>query len=97
MGFIYLWGVLLPILLAWGRYRCELHAESAYWRYHFKYRALSADEIKKGARSFAETIAGKSYLWAWPRPWVVWGFERRAKKVIRQVIRDTLNSAGMQQ
>lgn len=86
MILIYLWGVILPICLAWGRYRCELHAENASWRYHLENRIWSAADVQEAAVSFAADVSGKSYLYAWPPSWTLWGFKRRARKTIRQVL-----------
>jgi len=84
MLLLYVWGLLFPILFAWGRYRLELHAETWSWRYHLQQGAYNAEEVRKRAERFAKIVASWAYVKAWPERWAVWGFKRRAEKVIRQ-------------
>jgi hypothetical protein len=84
MGLIYLWGLIFPLWIAWGRYRCELHADAASWAYHLRKRLWSPQDVLTRAESFAMTVSGRAYAWAWPRRWALWGFLRRARKVIRR-------------
>jgi hypothetical protein len=86
MALIYVWGVIFFIFLAWGRYRCELHADTVSWRYHLKQRTWGPVQVRHRARQFAKTVSSWSYLKAWPKFWVIWGFKRRAEKVIKEVL-----------
>ena len=85
MALIYGWGLLVPILLAWGRYRCELHAESQSWRYHLTKGLWTGHEVRLRARKFARRVASWAYFKAWPESWALWGFKRRAERIIRKV------------
>lgn len=82
MFFLYLWGVIFPVFLAWGRYRCELHAESKAWKYHLTRGNMVEKEVQIRAVGFGRTVSGPAYGYSFPRFWVVWGFKRRADKVI---------------
>jgi hypothetical protein len=84
MFLVYVWGLVFPVLLAWGRYRCELHADAASWAYHLRKRLWTPNDVLARAERFAETVSSSAYAWAWPRRWAVWGFLRRARKVIRK-------------
>lgn len=86
MFLLYIWGVIFPIYLAWGRYRLELHAETASWRYHLEARSQSAEDVLRDAERFASNVSGRPYLYAWPRSLTEWGFRRRAKKVIKKYL-----------
>lgn len=84
MFLVYVWGVLFPVLFAWGRYRCELHADTKSWQFHLRAKLWTPVEVKSRAEYFGKLVAGKPYIWAMPRRWVLWGFGRRANKVIRE-------------
>jgi len=74
--------VFLPVYLAWGRYRLELHAETKSWCYHLENRRWLPDDVRSKAERSATNVSGAAYVWAVPRPWALWGFRRRAEKVI---------------
>jgi len=83
MGIVY--GLLFfPILLAWPRYRLELHAEVQRWRVLLSSKRASPSDVMRRAKAFAETVASWSYLKPWPRGLVWRGFERAAKRVIEE-------------
>lgn len=84
MAIIYAWGVLLPVLLAWGRYRCELHAETKSWQYHLSKGLWTTDNVRQRSVQFSKVVASSIYAWAVWKSWAVWGFKRRAEKVIRK-------------
>jgi hypothetical protein len=77
--------VFFPVLLAWGRYRLELHADTKSWEYHLRQKVCGPSEIRARADHFASTISGPAYAWCWPKPWALWGFRRRAEKVITKI------------
>jgi hypothetical protein len=83
MFLIYIWGGIFPVYLAWARYRLELHADTQSWRYHLKTLQWTPYEVRRRAEWFAGIVASSAYAWAWPRRWVLWGFKRRAEKVIK--------------
>jgi hypothetical protein len=85
MLLLYVWGVVFPLFLAWGRYRLELHAESHSWRYHLAQGSIGPQEVRYRAQRFAKVVASWTYVKAWPESWAVWGFKRRAERVIREV------------
>jgi len=85
MFLAYIWGLIFPIFLAWGRYRCELHAESKSWEWHLINGVWTPEQVREKAVRFAGLVAGAAYGFAVPKPWAVWGFKRRAEKVIRKV------------
>jgi hypothetical protein len=72
----------VPILFAWGRYRCELHAESAAWRKHLESGFYTIEDVLEKARFFSQLISGRAYWWAMPKGWARRGFLRRAQKII---------------
>jgi len=84
MALVYVWGIIFPLWLAWGRYRCELHADSASWSWHLAKRLWTPNDVLTRAEGFATTVSSKAYAWAWPRKWALWGFTRRARQVIRK-------------
>ena len=82
---VLIYGIFMfPVFLAWGRYRCELHAEATAWAYHLRQGAVSLAYVRLSAVSFAKAVSSSAYAWAvWPR-WARWGFKRRAEAVIRR-------------
>ena len=84
MIIVYLWGIFFPIGLAYGRYRCELHAEIVSWRYHLKRGIMSTLEVKRRADWFGSLVVGSAYLYAWPRSLGLRGFQKAAQKVISE-------------
>jgi hypothetical protein len=83
MFFIYVL-LFFPIWLAWGRYRMELHAETQAWKYRLEHddRPGALVWIKLRSEAFPKKVGGKEYFYSVPKCWAVWGFKRRAKKVI---------------
>lgn len=84
MFLIYVWGVIFPVFLAWGRYRMELHADTQSWRYGLKKGIATPFDIRRRAEWFGGVVASSAYAWAVPRRWALWGFRRRAEAVIRE-------------
>jgi hypothetical protein len=78
MGLLY--GLLLPVGFNWFRYRFELHADVQKWKYMIEQRR--AAWVLARAKTFGATVGSKAYLWPVPRAWAVWGFERKARKVL---------------
>lgn len=75
----------LPIWLAWCRYRLELHAESISWKYHLEQSNSTAMRawVKLRSETFPKKVSGKEYFFSVPRCWALWGFKRRAEKVLK--------------
>jgi hypothetical protein len=82
MFFIYVWGIIFPIFLAWGRYRMELHAETKAWEYKLENNLLGPVALRIRAVRFAKAVGGKPYVYSVPKRWATWGFKKRAEKVI---------------
>lgn len=82
MGVLYLL-LPLPIGLAWFRYRFELDASAAKWRHMLKV-GTAPSIVKAEAERFAAVVASAAYGWPWPKPWVLWGFRRKLKRVMTQ-------------
>jgi len=77
-----------PALLAWGRYRLELHACATEWEHFFRYsggKEMEAYILDTWSVNQADKISGKMYVYAIPRFWARWGYKRKAKKVIAKV------------
>lgn len=74
----------LPVLLAYGRYRLELDASVAEWRYALSHGKASPTAVMLDASDFAETVSSSAYLWAWPESWTRRGFRRAAEAVLRE-------------
>lgn len=86
MFLLYIFPAGLPIGLAWLRYRLEMHADSKSWEYMLKEGWRTPAEVRERAVDFAKTVASWNYVKAWPEKWAIWGFKRRAEKVIREVV-----------
>jgi len=84
MFFLYVWGIFFPIFLAWGRYRLELHAETKAWKYYLVRENSPATKawVERRSKSSSERVGGKEYFYSVPKFWAMWGFKRRARKVI---------------
>lgn len=78
-GLVYLL-MFLPIGLAWARYRLELRADTAAWRYELRRGLKGPKEVRERALRRGQSLKGGAYGYAWP--WAVWGYQRRAEKVI---------------
>jgi hypothetical protein len=85
MGVFY--GLLLPVFFNWFRYRLELHAETQRWAYMIELGY--EDQVMSRAEDFAKTVGSKAYGWPLPQSWVVWGFKRRAQRML-----DKYNEVG---
>jgi len=77
--------LLLPIGLS-VRFWLELDAEAYALRMKFR-TGSSAIFIKAELEDFAEELAGRSYLWSWPKIWAIKAAQRRALKIIRRTVR----------
>jgi len=84
MFLVYVWGTLLPVFLAWGRYRCELHADAQSWKYHLERGLWDSTDVRRRAERFADVVSGFAYIWAWPKAWCLAGFKKRAEQVIQE-------------
>lgn len=64
-----------PILLCYGRYRLELDADRAAYRWMLRngYRVAA---VRGRSRHFAARVSSGAYLWCWPAPLVRRGFAR---------------------
>jgi hypothetical protein len=76
--------IFFPVLLAWGRYRLELDADAYSWRYFLDRKMWIPSEIRKEAIKRAELIASVGYFWAIPYKWALWGYQRKAEKIIAE-------------
>jgi hypothetical protein len=74
--------LLLPIGFNWFRYRMELHADSVMWRWMLKEGGATGFEIGNRAASFGATVGSWKYGHPVWRRWALWGFKRKAKRVI---------------
>lgn len=83
MGVFYLL-LPFPIFFAWVRYRLELDADQASWKFLLNEESATNEIVLDRAERFAKTVSSGSYLWAWPRSWAIKGFRKKALKVIRQ-------------
>ena len=88
-----IYGLLFfPILLAWGRYRLELHACATEWEHFFRgqsgSRGMEDYILNAWSPHQADSISGKMYVYAVPHFWARWGYKRKAKKVIAKVKAD---------
>jgi hypothetical protein len=84
LGLFLYFVIPFPVLLAWVRYRMELHADAKSWEYHLEH-GWSPEKVRRRAEQFAEKVAGKPYVYSIPKRWARWGFRRKAEKVIRKV------------
>lgn len=84
LGLLLYFLIPFPVLFAWVRYRAELHAETKAWHYHLQLRNDKPTRawVKLRAEVFPKKISGKEYVYAVPRCWALWGFRRRAGKVL---------------
>ncbi len=78
--------VFLPVLLAYFRYRAELHADVVSWRWAM----VNANDgwtpsmIRMHARERADSVCGGKYVFSWPRSLGRRGYTQAAAKVISQ-------------
>ena len=83
MGLFY--GLLFfPVMLAYFRYRLELHADIQRWRSLLAEGRASPSDVMQRAQRFAGTVASWAYLKPWPAVLVQRGFVRAAKRVIEE-------------
>lgn len=86
IGFIpyaFIYGLLFfPIMLAYFRYRFELDADVAAWKYSLDKEDATTDGIIKRAERFGGIVGSWDYLQPWPSFWVRWGFKRKAEETI---------------
>jgi len=75
--------ILLPIPLgfAYFRYRMELAADKAKWRYMLEHGA-TAGAVRIRAKGFAATISSGAYGWSVPESMALKGFDKAAMAVI---------------
>jgi len=77
---------LLPVIpwLCYGRYRLELDADVASWRWALM-AGYGPEEIRREAARRAEVVGGGAYFWPWPKSLVRRGYTKAAEKVIKEV------------
>jgi hypothetical protein len=71
----------LPIGLAWCRYRLELNAEIPFWKYLLA-QGMTEEALMRRVEYTALGVSSSAYLYSVPRAWALWGYRRKAKKVI---------------
>ena len=74
--------VLLPLLLAYFRYKFEVLSELKACRYDLL-EGISAKIVRERLADFVTRITGKDYLFCWPRPWALWGANRSFDSLLR--------------
>ena len=74
--------VFLPLGLAWARYRLELRADTAEWRYELARGQISVEALRERAAYRGESLRGGAYGYAWP--WAVRGYKQRVEAVIKE-------------
>ena len=77
------YGLLLPVLFNWFRYRLELHADKQAWRYMIL-NGYNFSEVVARAERFARTISSWKYGKCIPEKWAIWGFRRAASKILAE-------------
>lgn len=85
-AFLYLL-VFLPLLLAYFRYRLELHADIVSWRWALANDGWAAGMVRLHASERADSVCGRPYIWAWPKPLGRRGYTRAADKVIAEHVK----------
>lgn len=77
--------LFFPIGLAWCRYRLELRADRARWRYELAHGFKSPEDIQKQAERRGEKLRGGAYGYAWPG--ARGGYRRTVEAVIKEFLR----------
>ena len=81
--FLVLYGlVLFPLGLAWARYRLELAACAAVWRWQAQQPEWLDGRMLIDSVTPADRVASKAYFFAVPHCWARWGFQRKLGKVL---------------
>lgn len=78
--------VFFPIGLAFFRWRFEIDADKASYRYMLR-QGYSVAVVRDRAKSFGKTVCGGNYGWAWIF-WGVRGFQNAAEQVIAEARRE---------
>ena len=78
----------VPLLLAWFRYRLEVDADFASYRYMLA-NGYDARQVRIRAERFADLVSGASYVWSWPRPLARRGFAKAAERAIAEHLTGT--------
>lgn len=72
-----------PIGLAYGRFRLELEADKAEWRYLLHSGATTL-VVRDRAEARARSLSSGDYAWSWPRAWALRAYDKAASAVITQ-------------
>jgi hypothetical protein len=75
--------LVFPTQAAYLRYRLELAADAVAWRYALDH-GMTADWVRARAVAFANKVSSWDYFQSWPDGWTLWGFQRKAEKVIQK-------------
>jgi len=75
------YGLLLPVGFNWFRYRMELDADKASWKYMMEHEGWDLIAVHARAKRFAETVGSWNYGHPVWKSWAVWGFKRAANKL----------------
>jgi hypothetical protein len=73
-----------PVWICWGRFRLELSAAKAEWKYMLKSGVYDENAVLMRAKSFGEAVAGGQYFWPWPKSRVLAAFEKAVTKTIKE-------------
>jgi|WetSurSiteA1Bulk_404760.scaffolds.fasta_scaffold21843_4 hypothetical protein len=77
---------LFPFFIgvAYFRYRFELDADAAAWRWALGSEVSTPEDIRSRALTFANTVGSGAYLFPWPKSLVLSGFLKKAEEVISE-------------
>jgi hypothetical protein len=86
-----LYVLLLPVGFNWFRYKFELDANVASWKYKVNNMGWSLDAIEVAAYRTAKIVGSRSYGWPLPQKRVIKGFLNSYDKLKREVEGYTLD------
>jgi hypothetical protein len=82
---LFTYGVLpFPIFLCYGRYRLELDADIASWKWALR-NGYCEEKIRDHAKKRIETVSGGLYFYPWPKFLVRRGYVKYSERVIKEV------------
>jgi hypothetical protein len=73
----------LPLGLAWFRFRFELDAHVASWRWMLA-NGAPEDSVMLHADYAAKRVCGGNYGWSWPQSWGWETFIKKARQIIEE-------------
>lgn len=91
-GILYLL-VLLPVGFAFFRWRFEINADAAAWRWMLR-NGAQPHQIRSRANLFGKKVCGGNYGWSF-LPWGVGGFKRAAEDVIHEFRKEAVNDSRL--